>query len=76
MFLLAQLIDLYSLLVFVAVVISWVQLPPTNPIVGIVHTFTEPALAPIRRLMPPVSGIDFSPMILLLGLQALKGLVY
>ena len=74
--LLIQLIDLYSLIVLVAIVMSWIQLPPSNPIAQFVYALTEPALAPIRRLVPAVSGLDFSPMVLLIGLQLLKGLFY
>ena len=70
----AMIIDLYSLIVFVAVVLSWIQLPPTNPIAQFVHNLTEPALEPIRRMLPPVSGIDFSPLVLLLGLRLLSSL--
>lgn len=73
--LLLPIINLYSLVVVAAVVISWLQLPASNPIAQIVDTLTEPALKPIRRVLPPVSGIDFSPMVLLLGLQILKGLL-
>ena len=73
--LLLPIIDLYSLVVFVAVVLSWLQLPASNPIARIVDTLTEPALKPIRRALPSVSGIDFSPFVLLLGLQILKGLL-
>ena len=73
--LLHSIINLYSLVVVAAVVISWLQLPASNPIAQIIDTLTEPALKPIRRVLPPVSGIDFSPMVLLLGLQILKGLV-
>ena len=35
---------------------------------------TEPAIAPIRRVVPPMGGLDFSPMILLLALRLLRGL--
>ena len=73
--LLLPIINLYSLVVVAAVVISWLQLPASNPIAQIIDTLTEPALKPIRRALPPVSGIDFSPMVLLLGLQILKGLL-
>ena len=73
--LLLPIINLYSLVVVAAGVISWLQLPASNPIAQIVDTLTEPALKPIRRALPPVSGIDFSPMVLLLGLQILKGLL-
>lgn len=73
--LLLPIINLYSLVVVAAVVISWLQLPASNPIAQIIDTLTEPTLKPIRRVLPPVSGIDFSPMVLLLGLQILKGLL-
>ncbi len=72
---LLNLIDLYSLVVLVAVVLSWIQLPHGNPIVGIVNTLTEPLLAPIRGLLPAMGGLDFSPLILLFLLQILKRLV-
>jgi len=36
---------------------------------------TEPVLAPVRRIIPPVSGIDFSPLIVIIGLQFINSLV-
>ena len=72
---LVQFIDLYSLIVIVAVVVSWMQLPYNNPVAQFVTTLTEPLLTPVRRLLPPTGGIDFSPMILLIGLRVLRGIV-
>jgi YggT family protein len=72
---LANLIDLYSLVVLVAVVLSWVQIDPRNPLVTITHALTEPVLAPIRRVLPAMGGLDLSPMVLLFALQLLKGLL-
>ncbi|MFH1605198.1 MAG: YggT family protein [Pseudomonadota bacterium] len=74
--LLASLIDLYSLVVVVAVVLSWVRLDGRNPLAAIVYGLTEPVLEPIRRWLPPMGGLDFSPMVLLIGLQVLKGLLF
>ena len=73
---LRQIIDLYSLIVFVAVVISWMQLPPSNPIAQVVHALTEPVLGPLRRALPSIGGLDFSPMVLLIGLQMLSGILF
>ena len=73
---LIQIIDLYSLIVFVAVVMSWMQLPPSNPIAQFVHALTEPVLGPLRRALPSMGGLDFSPMVLLIGLQMLKRLLF
>ena len=74
--LLFRLIDLYSLIVLAAVVLPWIRVDPHNPLVRIVHLLTEPALDPIRRVLPPMGGFDFSPMVLLIGLQLLKDLVF
>jgi YggT family protein len=72
---LLELIDLYSLVVLVAVVLSWIQLPLHHPVVRFVDTLTAPALTPIRRILPPMAGLDFSPMVLLVLLQLLKGVI-
>jgi YggT family protein len=73
--LLANLIDLYSLVVLVAAILSWVPLDRHNPLVTITRALTEPVLAPIRRVLPPMGGLDFSAMLLLIALQILKGLL-
>jgi len=73
--LLARLIDLYSLVVLVAVILSWVPLDRRNPLVTVTHALTEPVLAPIRRVIPPMGGLDLSAMVLLIALQILKGLL-
>jgi len=75
MLFLASLIDLYSLVVLVAVILSWVPLDPRNPLVTITHTLTEPVLAPIRHALPATGGLDLSPMVLLFALQLLKTLL-
>jgi YggT family protein len=69
---LVRLIDLYSLVVLVAVIVSWVQLSPYHPVVRFTRSLTEPALAPIRKMLPPMGGLDFSPLVLLFGLQLIK----
>ncbi len=72
---LAQLIDLYMLIVLGAVIISWLKLPPTNTVAIVLHRLTEPALGPIRRVLPQVGGLDFSPLVLLIALQFLRRLL-
>ena len=71
---LAQVIDLYTVVVFIAVISSWFQLPPENPVARVTRALTEPVLAPIRALIPPAGGLDFSPMILLILLRIVRGL--
>jgi len=73
--LLSQLIELYSLVVVGAVILSWLRLDPRNPVATVVYSLTEPVLAPIRRVLPSAGGLDFSPMVLLVLLQVLQRLL-
>ncbi len=75
MLLLVQLLDVYSLVVFGSVIVSWIGLPPTHAVVGFLTSMTEPFLAPIRRLMPDMGGLDFSPMVLLIGVRVIRGIL-
>ena len=72
---LAQLIALYMLIVLGAVIISWLKLPPTNTVAIVLHRLTEPVLGPIRRVLPQVGGLDFSPLVLLIALQFFRRLL-
>ena len=76
MLLLVRLIDLYSVVVLVRVVLSWVPLDPRNPLATMVRSVTDPVLAPIRQLLPPMGGLDLSPMVLLIALQVLQGILF
>ena len=72
---LVPLIDIYTIVVIIAVVVSWLSLPPDNPFVRVSRALTEPPLSLIRRVVPPIGGLDFSPMILLILLSILRGLL-
>jgi len=74
--LLVLLIDGYSMVVFLAVILSWFGLSPDNPVVRIVGALTEPVLQLIRKVLPDLGGFDFSPMVLLLGLQLLRRMLF
>jgi YggT family protein len=73
--LLALLIDIYSLFVLAAVVLSWIRLSEDNPFVMFINRVTEPVLGPVRRLLPDLGGFDFSPMLVLMALRLLRGLL-
>lgn len=72
---LALLFNIYSLVVLVSVIASWASLPPEHPVLRVTRPLTEPLLAPIRRVMPNVGGLDFSPMVLLFAVRLLERLV-
>ena len=58
--------------IIIQVVLSWIQPGAYNPVTVVVHQLTTPVLRPFQRLVPPVSGIDLSPMVALLVLYLLR----
>ena len=58
--------------VLLRVILSWVAPDPYNPVVRIVVQITEPVMAPVRKLLPPMGGFDLSPLVVLLGIQLLQ----
>jgi YggT family protein len=78
------LITLYVWILIASAVLSWLVafnvVNPQNPFVRNVGEFlwrvTEPVLAPIRRLLPNLGGIDVSPVLLIIGLYFIRNLVF
>ena len=72
---LTALVLVYTILIFLYILMSWVQLP-YNVWIGRVRTFlhdtVEPYLGLFRRLIPPIGAFDLSPIVALIVL----GLVY
>ena len=58
--------------VFIRVILSWVAPDPYSPVVRIIVQITEPIMAPVRKMLPPMGGFDLSPLFVLLGIQLLK----
>lgn len=76
-------LQLYSWAIILVALLSWLVafgvVNPSNRIVYTVSNFlyriTEPVLAPIRRLLPQMGGIDLSPIVLLLGIVFARNLL-
>ncbi|TAL27687.1 MAG: YggT family protein [Nitrospirae bacterium] len=63
------LLGIYKWIIIIAALITWVNPDPYNPIVRFLHSVTEPALRPIRRLIGHRLGpIDISPLIVILAI--------
>ena len=56
--------------IFIRVVLSWVNPGAYSPIVALIDSLTEPVLRPFRRLLPPLGGIDLSPIFAIVLLTA------
>ena len=70
---------IFYILLFANIILSWVRISPYHPtwgpIVRFINGVTEPILNPIRRLMPAMGGLDFSPMVALLLARLFHGLL-
>ena len=73
---LGQLLELLYNIVFysilISVVLSWVAPRGYNPAVKLLHDLTDPLLGFFRRFLPPMGGVDLSPLLALIALQFAK----
>jgi YggT family protein len=61
--LLALLLWAFVIIILVRVAFTWVSPNPRHQVYRLAYQITEPVLAPVRRLLPPVSGMDLSPIV-------------
>ena len=77
------LVGLYIIVIIAAVVVSWLVAfgvlntynPAARSFIRMLDALTEPVFRQVRRVVPPIGGLDLSPMIVLLALYALRMLV-
>jgi YggT family protein len=69
-----RLIDLYSMIIIAAVIVSWIDISQDHPLVRILRQATEPVLGPVRQALPATGGIDLSPFVVIIGLRLLGGI--
>jgi YggT family protein len=66
-------LEIYTWVIIIRALISWVNPDPYNPIVQFLYKITEPVLYPLRKLMRTYStGIDLSPLVAILIIMFLK----
>ncbi|QER41735.1 YggT family protein [Thermodesulfobacterium sp. TA1] len=74
-----QLIDLFlSVYVWIIIarcIISWVNPYPYHPVVRFLYRVTEPVLAPARRIIPPIAGLDLSPIAVIFLIYFIQNLM-
>jgi YggT family protein len=68
-------INIYLFGILIQVILSWVSPGNYNPAVGLLYSLTSPLLRPAQKLLPPMGGLDLSPMLVMIGLVLLKMLL-
>ncbi|MCA9968780.1 MAG: YggT family protein [Anaerolineales bacterium] len=70
------LFNLFYLLILARIIFSWIRVSPYDPtwgpIMRFIYQVTDPIMEPVRRMIPPMGGLDFSPMIVLILLSVLQ----
>lgn len=72
-----SILTVYSIVVLIACLLSFVNPDPYNIVVRTIRMLTEPVFYRIRKWLPFVSigGLDLSPIVLLIGIQLFKGVI-
>lgn len=67
--------EVYSVLLLIRILLSWIRHNPYQPIIRFIYEITEPYLRIFRRIIPPYSQVDFSPIIAIFVLYIIQRIV-
>lgn len=67
--------DIFVFAILILVILSWVAPGSYNPATTLLYDLTEPVLRPARNLVPPIGGLDLSPLVALIVLQVISMLI-
>jgi YggT family protein len=69
--LLITLLITYLVLIIARVLVSWIAAQSRHPLIPLIYQLTEPVLKPFSKLLPPLGGVDLSPLFALIALRFL-----
>ncbi len=78
------LINTYILIIIINVVMSWLiafdivneENDAAVKLTALLKKLTDPVFVPVRKYVPPIGGIDFTPLIIIIGLQILASIIF
>ncbi|MEX2367242.1 MAG: YggT family protein [Pseudohongiellaceae bacterium] len=73
--LLSLILDIYFYGLLVSIIASWVAPYSGNPVILLIQQLMEPIQAVFRKVIPPLGGLDFSPIFIFLGIQVIEIMV-
>ena len=68
-------INIFLFAVLIQVILSWINPGTYNPASALLYSLTDPIMRPARKILPPISGLDLSPMLVMIALILLKMLL-
>lgn len=68
-------IKIFFIALLLTIILSWVAPMSHHPLADLLLQLTEPVMAPVRRIIPPIGGLDLSPIFVFIGINLLEMLV-
>lgn len=68
----ALLVNIYFFALLAMIILSWVAPGSHHPAIYLLHQITEPVMAPFRKALPPMGGMDFSPILLFILINVVQ----
>ncbi len=69
------LINIYTVTILVQALMSWISQGVHTPATALLWSLNEPLLRPVRQYLPPIGGLDLSPLFVILALQVVRRLI-
>jgi YggT family protein len=69
---LGLLVNIYFFALLAMIILSWIAPGSSNPAVYLLHQITEPVMAPLRKMLPSMGGLDFSPILMFILINVLQ----
>jgi YggT family protein len=66
------LVNIYFFALLAMIILSWVAPGGNNPAIYLLHQITEPVMAPLRKILPPMGGLDFSPILVFVLINVIQ----
>lgn len=79
-----MLIQIYIFVIIAHIAVSWlvvfkvldIENPQAQNLVRLLAKLTDPVMKPVQKYIPPIGGIDLTPVVVIIGLQVLSSLVW
>ena len=73
--LISLLLNIYLIAIFMRVLLSWISPNDYHPAMTVILSLTEPIMRPFRAIIPPIAGVDLSPLAAIIAIQVVRMLV-
>ncbi|MFM7785279.1 MAG: YggT family protein [Gammaproteobacteria bacterium] len=65
-------VNMYFFAILGVIIFSWIAPHSQHPALALLYQLTEPVMAPVRRLLPPLGGLDLSPILVFVGINVIE----